>query len=86
MCPLCLCEANKEMTIAKINVSEKTNEEIAKRISTLGFIEGDDIFIISKMGKNYIVCVKGCRYAIGDDIVKRISVIEKGQVRKLEKR
>ncbi len=50
------------------------NEKIRKFLFTLGCSEGEEITLISILGGNYIINVKGSRYAIDKNMAKSIEL------------
>ncbi len=65
-------EVNKEYTINAIDTSGDT--EMKAFLFSLGCYEGQTVTIISKLHKNYIICVKDARYSIDDDLANAILI------------
>lgn len=51
------------------------NETIRKFLFTLGCSEGEEITLISILGGNYIINLKGSRYAIDKNLAKSIELV-----------
>ena len=50
------------------------NDETKKFLSSLGFVVGEKVSIISKNGENMIVNIKDSRIALGQSMASRIMV------------
>lgn len=50
------------------------NDETKKFLSSLGFVVGEEVTIVSKNGSNLIVNVKNSRVALGQSMASRIMV------------
>lgn len=48
--------------------------EIRSHLNDLGFVKGENIQIVSAIGGNLIVLVKGVRIAVGRDMAKHIMI------------
>ncbi len=70
MIPLSLADIGKEHLIQKIS----GNTEIKKHLEDLGFTTGTKVVLISTLGENAIVAVKGARIALGADMARKIMV------------
>lgn len=68
-----LCEVKPGDTrrIRKISGDEK----VRKFLFTLGCYEGEEITLISIIGRNYIISLKGSRYAIDKNLSRDIELI-----------
>ncbi len=73
MYQLYLCNKNEPVIISKIDFTDQEKT----RFLALGFTEGTEITIISKVGKNFIVSVRGSRYGILESDAKKIYVENK---------
>ncbi len=51
------------------------NDKIRKFLFSLGFSEGEEITLISKIAGNFVVCIKDCRYAIDQNMARSIELI-----------
>ncbi len=49
-------------------------EEIRKFLEGMGFVTGSEVTVLSEMGGNVIVSMKGSRVAIGKDMANKIFV------------
>ena len=70
MMPLTFCMAGEENIIKKIG----GKDEVKKHLESLGFVVGGSITVVSAIGGNVIVNVKGSRVAISDDMAIKIMV------------
>ncbi len=70
MFPLVMAQVGEESTIMKINGQDKTRQHLAE----LGFVVGEKVTVISKLGGNMILSVKNSRIAVDEDMLKRIMV------------
>ena len=70
MMPLSLADANTPLTIRKIGGAPA----LKQHLENLGFTVGETVVLISNLGENVIVKVKGSRVAIGADMARKIMV------------
>ena len=68
MMPLTFAETGEEVEIIKIT----GKDEVRLHLAELGMVVGTRITIISKIGSNMIVNVKGSRIALDERLGKRI--------------
>lgn len=68
--PLAIVKVGESNTIKRINGQDETKRFLAN----LGFVVDDAITVVSKMGGNMIVTVKGTRVAISQNMANRIIV------------
>ena len=68
--PLMLASKGNELCIKKIT----GNDETRRFLSSLGFVSGEKIMIISELGGNMIINVKGARVALDKSMAGRIMV------------
>ena len=68
--PISMANPGDELTVKRIGGSDK----IKAHLRNLGFIEGEPIVIINKIGENLIVKVKGVSLAITYDLARKIYV------------
>lgn len=67
---LILSKVGEEVTIKKIT----GNVETKKFLNSLGFIIGEGVTIVSDLGGNLIVNIKGARIALDKSMASRILV------------
>ena len=67
---LILSQVGEELTIKKIT----GNSETKKFLNSLGFIIGEGITVVSDLGGNLIVNIKGARIALDKSMASRIIV------------
>lgn len=70
MMPLSFLKIGEMGTITKIT----GKDEVQKHLGNLGFVVGESVCLISQLGGNVIVEIKGARVAIDKDMAKRIMV------------
>lgn len=70
MMPLTFAEAGQENIIKRIG----GKPEVRKHLENLGFIAGGNITVISSMGGNLIVNVKGARVAVSKEMAQKIMI------------
>ncbi len=70
MMPLAIAKVGEINTIKRISGQDETK----RFLENLGFIVDDPITVVSKMGGNVIVTVKGTRVAISQNMANRIIV------------
>ena len=68
--PIAIAEAGIKLVINRIGGSER----IKKHLNNLGFIEGEEIMVINRIGESVIVKLKGVSLAITSDLAKKIFV------------
>lgn len=70
MMPLTLVDVGEENTILRIGGSPA----VKKHLENLGFVAGDSVTIINRIGGNVIVKVKESRVAISQEMAQKIMV------------
>lgn len=68
--PLMLAKTGEENIIKKIGGSN----EVRQHLENLGFVVGGGITVISSLGGNVIVSVKGSRVAVSEEMARKIMV------------
>lgn len=68
--PLMLAGAGHEVCIKKIG----GNDETKRFLNSLGFVVGESVTVISELGGNVIINVKGSRVALDRSMASRIMV------------
>ena len=68
--PVTMAEPGAVVTILRIT----GNDKVRAHLHELGFIEKDQITIVSKTGENLIIKVKDCRIALDVSLGRRILV------------
>lgn len=67
---LSMADFGEKKTIARIT----GKEDARHHLESLGFVEGADVTVVSSLGGNLIVSVKGTRVAISRTIANKIIV------------
>lgn len=70
MMPLAFADAGKENIIRKIGGSP----EVKKHLENLGFVVGGTVTVVSTLGGNLIVNVKGSRVALDREMARKIMI------------
>ena len=70
MMPLTLLQENEEAIIKRIG----GNPEVKKHLEDLGFVVGGAVTVVTQMGGNVIVNVKGSRIAISREMAQKIFI------------
>ena len=68
--PLTMAKAGETVTIRKIT----GRDEVRQHLAELGFVAGECVTVVSKIGKNMILSVKGVRVALDEGMANRIMV------------
>ena len=68
--PLSLADIGEENTVKKIGGSP----EVKKHLENLGFVVGGNVTVVSSLGGNVIVNVKGSRVAISEEMARKIMI------------
>ncbi len=67
---LSMLEVGETAVISKIS----GNDEIRQHLSELGFVVGESVTVMNRLGGNLIVAVMEGRIALAEDLVMRIHV------------
>lgn len=70
MMPLTFANDNEENIIKKVGGSP----EVKKHLEDMGFVAGGTVSVISRVGGNVIVNVKGARVAISSVMAQKIMI------------
>ena len=70
MIPLTVAKAGETVKIRKIS----GKDEVRQHLAELGFVENSDVAVISEIGGNLIVQVKGSRIALDKTMANRIMI------------
>ena len=65
--PLSLADIGEENTVKKIGGSP----EVKKHLENLGFVVGGNVTVVTSLGGNVIVNVKGSRVAISEEMARK---------------
>lgn len=68
--PLLLADKGSELLIKKIT----GNDETKRFLNSLGFVAGQSVVVVSELGGNMIVNVKGSRVALDKSMAGRIII------------
>ena len=68
--PLSLADIGEENTVKKIGGSP----EVKKHLENLGFVVGGNVKVVTSLGGNVIVNVKGSRVAISEEMARKIMI------------
>ena len=70
MMPLTMARAGETVTVRSIS----GRDEVRRHLAELGFVADGDVTVVSEMGGNLIVQVKGSRIALDKAMANRIMV------------
>lgn len=70
MMPLTLAKPGETVTIRKIT----GKDELRQHLAELGFVMGERVTVVSKMGGNLICAVKDSRVALSQSMAMRVLV------------
>ncbi len=70
MIPLTMAKAGETVKIRKIS----GKDEVRQHLAELGFVVNEDVAVISEIGGNLIVQVKGSRIALDKTMANRIMI------------
>ena len=70
MMPLTLAPEGVKQTIRKIN----GKDELRRHLENLGFVEGGEICVVTSIGGNVIVDIKGSRVAVSREMALKIII------------
>lgn len=70
MMPLGMVNAGEVNTIRKIT----GRDEVRQHLAELGFVVGEQVRVVSRLGGNLILSVKDCRVALNREMAMRIMV------------
>lgn len=70
MMPLAIARTGEKVVIRKIS----GNDDIRRHLATLGFVVDSTILVVSSMGGNLIVEIKGSRVALDRSMARRIFI------------
>ncbi len=70
MMPIMLAGTGNELFIKRIT----GNDETRRFLSSLGFVAGESVTVVSEIGGNVIINVKGSRVALDKSMASRIMV------------
>lgn len=68
--PLTMAGTGSQFTVKKIN----GRDDVRRFLSSLGFVEGEPVRVVSELGGNLIVNVKESRIALSKGMASRIMV------------
>lgn len=70
MIPLSIAGTGEKKSIKKI----AGNPEVKRHLENLGFVSGTDVAVVTVLGGNVIVNVKGSRVAISKEMAQKIYI------------
>lgn len=69
--PLSMVKAGETVRVSRV----KGNEDMKHRLKDLGFVEGNEIHVVSSSGANIIVTVLGARFGIDSKVAMHIMTV-----------
>ena len=79
MMPLAMAEIGEANTIRKIS----GRDEIRRHLAELGFVVGEEVYLVSRLGGNLILSVKDSRVALDESMALRMDGRSGGRVENL---
>ena len=70
MMPLVMAEVGETNTIKKIS----GRDEVRRHLAELGFVVGEEVHLVSRLGGNLILSVKDSRVALDKSMALRIMI------------
>ena len=70
MMPLAMAEVGETNTIKKIS----GRDEVRRHLAELGFVVGEEVHLVSRLGGNLILSVKDSRVALDKSMAMRIMI------------
>ena len=70
MMPLAMAEVGETNTIKKIS----GRDEVRRHLAELGFVVGEEVHLVSRLGGNLILSVKDSRVALDKSMALRIII------------
>lgn len=70
MMPLSMARPGETNTIKKI----AGRDQVRRHLGNMGFVEGENVTVVSELGGNMILCVKDTRIALDKAMASRIMV------------
>ncbi len=70
MMPLAMAEVGETNTIKKIS----GRDEVRRHLAELGFVVGEEVHLVSRLGGNLILSVKDSRVALDKSMALRIMI------------
>lgn len=66
--PLAMVSGGETVRVLSI----RGKDEVQRFLRNLGFVEGAEVTVVSELGGNVIVCVKGTRIAVSKSMATRV--------------
>ena len=70
MMPLAMAEVGERNIIKRIS----GRDEVRRHLAELGFVVGEEVRLVSRLGGNLILCVKDSRVALDGSMALRIMI------------
>lgn len=70
MMPLTMAEVGERNIIKRIS----GRDEVRRHLAELGFVVGEEVRLVSRLGGNLILCVKDSRVALDGSMALRIMI------------
>ncbi len=68
--PLSMVKAGETGTVARV----KGNEDMRHHLKDLGFVEGNEVHVVSSSGANIIVTILGARFGLDSKVAQHVMV------------
>lgn len=66
--PLSLVRAGETVTVRRV----RGNEDMRRHLQEIGFVDGAEVHVVSSLGANIIVLVKGSRFGLDAKVAQHI--------------
>ena len=66
--PLSLVRAGETVTVRRV----RGNEDMRRHLQEIGFVDGEEVHVVSSSGANIIVLVKGSRFGLDAKVAQHI--------------
>lgn len=69
--PLSLVKAGETVKVSRV----KGNEDMKHHLKDLGFVEGNEIHVVSSSGANIIVTILGARFGLDTKVAQHVMTV-----------
>lgn len=69
--PLSLIKAGETVKVSRV----KGNEDMKHHLKDLGFVEGNEVHVVSSSGANLIVTILGARFGLDTKVAQHVMTV-----------
>lgn len=69
--PLSLVKAGETVKVSRV----KGNEDMKHHLKDLGFVEGNEVHVVSSSGANLIVTILGARFGLDTKVAQHVMTV-----------